>query len=361
MAWSWKLATLAGIEVRVHATFLILVFWLILIHAQAGHTVQQTVSGIVFVFAIFACVLLHELGHAFAAMRYGIRTRDITLLPIGGLARLERMPRQPSQELVVALAGPAVNVVIAVLIAAALLVTSTPWTLETLDPLSLPWPVRLMAINLLLVAFNILPAFPMDGGRVLRAILAMRLPYVRATDIAAWVGQGMAVLFGLIGLLVNPFLVLIALFVWVGAVFEAGAVRIRSSLEGKSTREAMLTEFQTLARSDRLQRAVDLTLAGSQKDFPVLDHGEFVGLLPQKALIRALAVHGPNESVGAVMSPRTVEIEARAPLEESLEFFQAAGTSCLPVTEGGRLVGLLNADNISELLKIQQALKSESR
>lgn len=303
MKWSWKLATVAGTEVRVHATFFILILWLVLNYGSQGQRAAEIAVRVGFILVLFGCVVLHELGHVAAARRYGIGTRDITLLPIGGLARLERIPREPRHELVVALAGPAVNVAIAMLLGAGLLLAGVSVPTPEFNSLALGalgW--NLVAVNVFLVAFNMLPAFPMDGGRVLRALLAMRMSYVQATRHAAIVGQIMAVGFGLIGLLVNPFLILIAIFVWVGAAYEANVVTLRSSLEGLSVRQAMLSRFQSLALEDPLTKAVDMTLAGSQKDFPVLDKGRIVALLTQQDVLRGLSRKGRDGSVGDAMA-----------------------------------------------------------
>ncbi len=229
MKWSWKLVDIAGIGVYMHATFLLLIGWVVLIHWMQGQSLSQTLEGVAFILALFLCVVLHELGHALTAKKYGIRTRDITLLPIGGLARLERMPDDPKQELWVALAGPAVNVVIAAGLSVWLDLVGSFETLGGLSLLEWPFLARLMAVNVLLVAFNMVPAFPMDGGRVLRAILATRMDYTKATEIAASLGQAIALLFGFVGFFTNPFLMFIALFVWIGAGQEA-----KTQMSGKS-------------------------------------------------------------------------------------------------------------------------------
>jgi Zn-dependent protease len=232
MQWSISLGRLAGIPIYVHATFALLLGWIGIVYWNASGSIRSVASGVVFILALFGCVLLHELGHALAARRFGIRTRDITLLPIGGLARLERMPDRPARQLWVALAGPAVNVVIAAILFVWLVATRSLVPFEALGVASGSFAERLMVVNLFLVAFNMLPAFPMDGGRVLRALLAMRMDYARATRIAATVGQGAALVFGAVGLFVNPFLLLIALFVWIGATQESAAVQARSALGG---------------------------------------------------------------------------------------------------------------------------------
>ncbi len=233
MKWSLKLGRVSGIPIQVHWTFLILIAWIVLIHASRGASTIQVIGGVLLVLAVFGCVVLHELGHALTAQRFGIRTRDITLLPIGGVARLERMPEDPKQELLVAVAGPAVNGVIAGLLFVVLEVAGIIGPMAEVVVVGGNFFVQLMWINVILVLFNILPAFPMDGGRILRALLAYKMDFLRATQIAASVGQAMAMLFGLVGLIFgNPFLLFIAIFVYLGAGAEARHARVKRALEG---------------------------------------------------------------------------------------------------------------------------------
>ena len=224
MRSSLKVASIFGIEVRIHLTFLLFLVWIWFSYYQvAGFT--GAVQGVLFILALFACVLLHEFGHAFAARGFGIETPDITLLPIGGVARLNRVPDKPWQELVVAIAGPLVNVVIAGVL---IFVIHTSATLEQLEYLENPrieLLAKLASVNVMLVLFNLIPAFPMDGGRVLRALLAMVMPYARATQIAAWIGQGLAVVFGIFGIFGNPLLIFIAIFIFFGAQQEVAMAR----------------------------------------------------------------------------------------------------------------------------------------
>ena len=289
MKWSFKLGRILGIDVYIHFTFMLLLGFVGLAHWLPERSLEAALTGMLFFAGLFVCVLLHEYGHALAARKYGIATRDITLLPIGGLARLERMPEKPLQELVVALAGPLVNVVIAGSLFVGLMLTGNWQPLSSLTTTSGNLVERLLVVNVFLVLFNLLPAFPMDGGRVLRSLLAMRLEYARATRIAARIGQGMAALFGFAGLFGNPMLLLIALFVWIGAGQEAAAVEMKSSFSGVRVREAMLTDFQTLSPTETVAEAARLLLAGSQQDFPVVENGRVVGVLTHVRLFGSLA------------------------------------------------------------------------
>jgi Zn-dependent protease len=358
MKWQWKLARIAGIDVYMHATFLILIGWVAFSHWTQQGTIQAVLSGILFILLIFAFVVMHEYGHALTARKYGIKTRDITLYPIGGVARLERMPDKPIEELWVALAGPAVNVVIAAALFAYLLITRTYEPLTSLTISSGSLIERLMVVNLWLVGFNLIPAFPMDGGRVLRALLGLRLEYVQATQIAASVGQAIAFIFGFIGLFSNPFLVFIALFVWMGASQEASMVQMRHSISGIPVTRAMQTDFQTLSPRDTLSRVIGLVLAGSQHDFPVIQDDRLVGILDRDTFIKALSERGQSVPVAEVMRSDMTEIDSHDMVETAVMRLQENGSKTLPVTHNGQLVGLITSENITEYLMIRSALKT---
>jgi Zn-dependent protease/CBS domain-containing protein len=321
-----------------------------------GGTLAAVLSGIAFILALFACVVLHEFGHALAARKYGIKTRDITLLPIGGVARLERMPDNPVQDLWVALAGPAVNLAIAGALLCWLLFTASFEPLARLSVAGGSFLERLLLVNIGLVAFNLIPAFPMDGGRLLRALLAMRMEYTRATQIAAGVGQGLALVFGFLGLFTNPFLLFIALFVWIGAAQEASMAQMKSALAGIPVSRAMLTDFRTLATGDPLSRAVDLILRGSQQDFPVLDDSRVVGILTRDDLFAALQQRGQDAPVGDVMQREFQVVDPFEMLETAFGRLQAGQCRTLPVMHNGQLVGLVTLDNVGEFIMIQGAL-----
>lgn len=340
-----------GIELRVHATFLVLLAWFGMAAWQERGTWPAVAGEVLFIVALFACVLLHELGHALTAQRYGIRTRDITLLPIGGVARLERMPTESGQELLIALAGPAVNLVIAAVAYGALALLPDP------DPMGLL--PRLAVANVAIMGFNLLPAFPMDGGRVLRAVLATRMGRVAATRRAAAIGRGFAIVFVMLGLWVNPVLLLVGVFVWLAAGGELMDVELRAAAEHQLVADAMVLRFQAVGADEPLRRALDELLAGTQEDFPVVDRGRVRGMLYKPDLMRGLAEQGEGAPVSTVMCDDLPVLDAAAPLADALERFEEHGGRTLPVARQGRLVGLFTRQNLSELFAAREALGHE--
>ncbi|MBI4675060.1 MAG: site-2 protease family protein [Chloroflexi bacterium] len=356
MKWSWKIGEFLGISVYMHATFPLLLAFVALPVLFDGGDLWNALSSVLFVLVLFVCVVLHEYGHALAARRYGIRTQDITLLPIGGVARLERMPEKPSQELVVAAAGPLVNVVIA-----ALLFTVMWFAGVTLPTLGLGWGnesflEQLLTINIALVVFNMIPAFPMDGGRILRALLATRMDHARATRYAAWLGQGIAVLFGIAGFFVNPLLVVTALFIFFGAQAEAEMAQNRANMSGFTVEQAMRTNIRALAPYEWLSHAVDHSVATGQQDFPIVENGRVVGMLTRNTLMRGLQQFGAYAPISAIMQSDVTTIEAEESLADASETMQENQVRALPVTHNGALVGLLTLEGIREFLRVQAAL-----
>lgn len=358
MKWSVRLGRLFGIDVFIHLTFVLLLAWVGFAHYQRDQSLHAALAGVGFVVAVFAIVTLHELGHALAARRYGIATRDITLLPIGGVARLERIPEKPQQELVVALAGPAVNVAFAVVFLAVALALRLPLVPDTTEEtLAIPFISRLFWVNVTLAVFNLLPAFPMDGGRALRAVLALSGDYVRATQSAARIGQAMAFVLGGFGLLYNPLLILIALFVWMGAASEAGAVSARAAVHGLPVHAAMIREFRTLRTYDTLMNAADVLVAGTQVDFPVLDeHDRLVGVLTRSDLIEGLARGAPHDPVAPAMSTTFETADPYDLLENATTRLESCECRAMPVVHLGKVVGLLTMENVGELLLVRGAL-----
>lgn len=358
--WSLTLGRILGIPVRIHFTFLILLVWFGIMGASQFGGPFWAVLVLV---CLFGCVLLHELGHAVAARRFGVRTREIVLYPIGGIAQLENLPGGRA-ELVIALAGPAVNLVLAGALAVALFFVDPGIGADAAAgaPAAgprwiLPW---LLFANVVLFVFNLIPAFPMDGGRVLRAALTLRLGPEKATRIAARVGQTIAVLFGLVGifglppvLAPSPILVLIALFVFLGATQEAAYERRRTTVEGHSAREAMVTRFETLAPQDSLARASELLLATHQQDFPVIDGwGRVAGVLTRSTLLQGLAREGSEAAVLDIMVREVPVATPDADLEEILRHLQARPDLPVLVLQEGRLLGMITLENLGEFIEV---------
>ena len=361
MRWSWKIGKVAGIDLYVHATFWILIAFILYMNWTHGHSITMALYGAAFVMVIFACITLHELGHALMARRFGVRTRDITLLPIGGLARLERMPDDPMQELWVALAGPAVNVAIAALLYLVLVSSGSGLSFDQFEWFGGNFLNKLMIVNLWLVAFNMIPAFPMDGGRVLRSLLARRLEFGRATRISARVGQGIACLFGVAGLFSDPFLIFIALFVWSGAEQEAAMAKMHVSVGDIPVQHIMLRDFRTLRPDDTLASAVDNVLAGYREDFPVVFGDHILGMLTREDMTRNLAQSGPETRVRDSMRRDIATIDPSQRLEQALALLKECNCRSLPVEHEGRLVGLLTLDNVGQFLSIHSALRQADR
>lgn len=364
MKWSWTIGRLAGVKLRVHATFLILLAWLALVDYRATGTAMGAAMGVLFTLALFAAVVLHEMGHALMARRFGVPTRDVTLLPIGGVARLEYIPDKPKQELMIALAGPAVTVLIALVLTAVLSIAG--WPVQSameaaMRPTVGAFLAQLLWVNIALLVFNLLPAFPMDGGRILRALLALRMDYGRATDLAARIGRAFALVFGLIGLFYNPFLVLIALFIWISAAAEAAEQRQRTALSGVRVEQVMVSDIHALAPTDTLQDALNHVLTGFQHDFPVIAGDQIVGMLTRNDLLTGLAQRGTDSPVSASMETSFLAVDASLPVTDALTRLRSCRCATLPVVRNGRLVGVLTSENIAEFVMIEAALHGSSR
>ncbi|HEY4272421.1 MAG TPA: site-2 protease family protein [Candidatus Udaeobacter sp.] len=351
MGWSIPIFRVAGIQLRIHITFLLLIGWVAFAYYAQGGS-PAAIGGVLFILLLFACVVLHEFGHALAGKAFGINTPDITLLPIGGVARLERIPDEPLQELVIAAAGPAVTA----LIALGAFVGGGSWDYPPTVKTNIP--DLLFTINVVLLLFNLLPAFPMDGGRVLRALLATRMSYARATQIAATVGQGFAFVFGFIGLLFNPFLIFIALFVYIGASQEAALAQMKDVSRRFPVSSAMVREFRTLSEDSTLEEAVDALLATSQHDFPVVNAtGDVVGLLTRQDLIAALRKNDPALRVGSVMRRDIPTVTTGTRFEDAFRIMQECNCPAVPVLDRmKRLVGILTPENVTELMMVQSAV-----
>ena len=354
MPWSITIARIAGSEIRIHVTFLLLLAWFgIGEYVQGG--AAAAVDMIAFILAVFACVLLHELGHALAARRYGISTPDITLLPIGGLARLSRMPDKPSEEIVIALAGPLVNLVIALVLYLALGATFDARAMAHLDDPTYGLLARVAGANVTLVLFNLIPAFPMDGGRVLRALLAFRLGRRRATEIAARIGQGLAFVFGFLGLFYgSPILVFIAIFVFLAAQSEAGDVGLMESARHVPVDNAMIRVFETLGPQASVDEAADALIRTTQHEFPIVDGGgRLRGILTREAMISAMKSTGPKTPVIEVMTKDVPMIRAGQSLDLGIRQMRDNQSAFLGVIDdNGRLVGYVNRENLAEMMML---------
>jgi Zn-dependent protease len=360
---SLTVAVVAGIPIRVHWTFAILLLWFLGSGWAQGGTALAGLTSAAFMLAVFFCVVLHELGHALTARRFGVRTRDITLLPIGGVASLERIPEKPGQELAIALAGPAVNVVIAAGLLAAVGLQDAATALQSVnrgDAFLTGFLAHLAGVNVILVLFNLIPAFPMDGGRVLRALLATRLGFARATRVAASIGQGFAVLMAIGGMFGSmPMLILVALFVWIAAGAEAAHAESRSAISGLPVAAAMMRRFTVLGVDDTLAAAASELLAGSQHDFPITGDGSragpVVGVLTRSDLVAALARGGLPTPIRDVMRPSCPLADPAEPLERAVEAMRAGGCPLVPVMSDGQLVGLVTLENVAELIAVRNA------
>ena len=353
-----RIGSVFDIGIFVHWTFILLIAGIFTFYWMQGATLAAAVLGVALILALFLCVVLHELGHALAGRHFDVPTRDITLYPIGGVARLQRIPEEPMREFWIAVAGPAVNLAIAALLFVILLMRGGPLSPQVLGLVTTDFDATLMWLNIILFGFNLLPAFPMDGGRVLRSLLATRMNYARATEIAANVGQGMAILFGVVGFLgFNPILMFIAIFVYIGAQQEARQAMMRALTEGISVRQAMMTRFRTLAPDDTLETAVAELLAGADQDFPVVEDASPVGILTRKDLVRALSKFGREAPLGSVELQPCTTIEENAMLDRAFMRMQESNCSTMAVMRGQQLVGLLTLENVGELMMISSALQ----
>ena len=358
MSWSFRLIRVLGTEVKVHLTFLLLLagLWFV---TQRGSGPLEALLTIGFILALFLCILLHEFGHILMARRFGIRTPDVILLPIGGVARLERMPEEPRQELLIALAGPAVTLIIAALLAGWLTLQGDTIVLRPTATEPANFLLDLLRVNLILLGFNLIPAFPLDGGRVLRALLTMRMNHVQATRIAARIGQALAIGLGVYGLIDhNISWTLIALFVFFGAGAEVSQVATRAAGKGILIDQMMITRYTTIPLWATLRQAVDLLLEGEQREFPVIDaNGAVAGLLTRDGLIQGLTLRGPESGVREAMSPNVPLLPLGLEFDAALAQLRGSGLPALPVVDaGGHLVGLLTRDNVADLILVRQAV-----
>ncbi len=356
IAGSIKLFRVAGTDVRIHPTFFLLLAWIAAIHWLSEGS-EAAVGGVVFVVLLFVCVLLHEFGHVFAARQFGIRTPDITLYPIGGVASLERMPEKPAQEIIVAIAGPIVTLAIAIALIGLQGTQIDLKQITQLEDTQSSLLGRVAAANVALFVFNLIPAFPMDGGRVLRAVLALRLEYKQATRIAASIGQAIAIGLGFLGLFGNPLLVLVAVFVFLAAAGEAGYVQARDLMRGYLASNVMITSFKPLSPVATADDAASLLLSTTQQEFLIIDGaGQLIGVLTRQALVKALGETGGSTTVRDIMTANIPMVPERASLETVVQEFHRMGAPVVGVTDAQkRLVGYITPENLAELIMIRSA------
>jgi stage IV sporulation protein FB len=357
MGWSFNIGSIAGTAIRLHITFLLFLLW-VFFESYVSGGAGAAWQSLVFIVLLFTCVVAHEFGHILTARQFGVTTPTVTLLPIGGVAQLERIPEEPGQEFLIAIAGPLVNVVITTLLVVFGDANLHAAAAAAVDNTHIPLLDRLAAVNLFLALFNMIPAFPMDGGRVLRALLAKRLGYVRATEVAAVIGQFVAFALGFIGLMSNPVLIFIAIFVYLAASSEAHMVALRAASRGVPVSHAMMTQFATLSPEAHLDEAIHTLLQTGQGEFPVVDGaGKPAGALGRADLIRAIKTLGPDARVANAMSAELPTIGHRQRLEDAFKLLTQKQTPAVGVTDGsGRLVGLVTSDTIAEMMMLQDAM-----
>ncbi len=362
MTRSLYLGHYAGIKVQIHWSFWLLILFVAFLVYSAGGTFVDALWHIGFIAALFLCVVLHEFGHALTARKYGIDTRSITLLPIGGLASLKEIPEDPKEEFMIAIAGPAVNVVIAIILYFFVPVEQyigiEPELLEEqLGTISGGnFLFYLFMANIALVTFNMLPAFPLDGGRVLRALLSAKMGRVRATQTAATFGKLLAVLFFIIGLFYNLILAIIAVFIYFGAESENVLVIQLNLLSPYKVRDAMIRRFTILHPEDTLHKVVDMILEGTERDFVVASEDGIVGIILISNLPNTLEEYHQGTRVKEVMEKNFKVLHPDDPLTEAYRELASRNTSFFPVVEFGRITGVIDMQNIHEFIQFRARL-----
>ena len=354
---SLYIAKLSGIKIFIHWTFFILILWIIGSSINRGYTTREIVYSVAFVLAIFFCVVLHELGHALTAKRFNYKTKDIILLPIGGMARMEEFPDSPKQEFLIAIAGPLVNVVIA-----AITYPFINWSMiptENMDEFVIngnSFLASFYSVNVALVLFNLIPAFPMDGGRIFRAILAMRMNRAKATGIAARTGQIIAVFFCIFGIFYNPFLVLIGIFIFITAQLEHKEVATGLILQNFKVKDVVSRQFYKLEQSAPVKDAAKLLLDVQATDFLVTNNGQVVGTLDRDNIIEALTEKGETAKIEDVMNNEVKFTTEDVSLDKLFKEFRVGKTTIMPVIKDDQVIGTLDLNNILELILIETAI-----
>ncbi len=346
-----------GIKVSVHWTFSLLIAWIVIISAARGLETPQILMHILFVLALFVCVVLHELGHSLAAIRLGGEVSSITLLPIGGMAHMSKMPEKPRDEFIVSAAGPLVNVIIAALLWIYLATVQRP-DIEAMEFQAITtqnFVLMLMAANIFIVAFNLIPAFPMDGGRLFRSALSMKLSRLKATRIAKDIGQVFAVLFIIAGLFLNPFLVIIGFFILLGAKGEYEMIKYQEILRNTTVKDIVKTDFAEIDSESTLGEAAEKLVHISDNGFVIKSDGEFAGILTKNDLINGLSVHGKDTPVKDVMLDEVEKVSTETPLFEVYQDMQRKRKYLMPVFDDNEFKGVLDLENLHEFFLIRKA------
>lgn len=360
-AWSLYVGKIFGIPVFVHWTFWILIVWIFLMQVGTNGSFDDGLRAVLFISLLFVCVVLHEFGHALTAKRFGVVTRNITLYPIGGISSFESMPERPVHELLISLAGPSVNILIAIVLWVYLSLSGQVVDLSSIEGkngqiATLPFTFSLLLANLILATFNLIPAFPMDGGRVFRAVLGLAMDKTTATRIAASLGQFLAIVFVSLGFFYNFWLVFIGLFIFLGAGGEAAFEQTRSALEGLTVKDALMRRFTVLRPDDNLSTAVDSLLNSQETEFVVVDDRRPVGLLTRKEIVKGISEMGNEAAVSAFMITNFFTVHPQTALGDFFQQSLSTGRNIALVMEEDSLVGLIDIENVEEKLMVNSAL-----
>lgn len=367
MHWSYRIFRIFGIDVRVHATFLFIVAYFAFVWGAVREPRGWVgaLYGVLLVVLLFALVLIHELTHSRVAQHYGIGVKSITLLPIGGVSSMEEIPQDPRKEFIISVVGPLSNVVLGLLMLAAAplffnvseVLSSGGFSTLLLSRGFVAAYVYLFVVNMTLAVFNLLPAFPMDGGRVFRAFLAMRMGRPRATRIAVAVGQILALAMGIAGLLGGGvFLILVAIFIYFGAQAESTNDDVQRILGDLRVRQAVNTRVETASPDQMIGELAARLFHIYQEDFPVVDSaGQVVGLLTRDRLISMLGEHGSDFPVSEAMRAEFPICSLDDSVYDAFMRMRTRQFKAAPVIESGRLVGMVSLEDISEVYTLLQA------
>jgi len=352
MNYSLKIFSVFGIPIELHISFLLLmlaIYFVALFNLIPG--VSLTIA--VLITLLFVAVVIHELTHCYVAVGYGVEIERVVLLPIGGVSQMKELPKDPHQELRIAVVGPLSNLVIAGVL--------YPFYLYFGHALSTDLNFLLyytILLNLLLGLFNLLPAFPMDGGRVLRAYLAERMNFIRATKLAASIGKQLAIIMAIIGIFINPFLILIAIFVYLGADQEYNVVMTNTLLEGIHVKDIMSNEVKTVNPSDTVDSVLKLMFQHKHMGYPVIQDGELKGIITFHDISK-LPEDQRDRTVEEFMTNKVVVTDPSEEVASTLEKLTNNGIGRLPVLENGQLVGIISKTDVMKALEMKKTTLSQ--